>query len=144
MSNVSLHSRLSRRLAAGFAAAAARGAVWDDEGLETVAEMTRVFIADEEGGSWRVASGWLTLRKLMERCRDSQKISWGKTIQPWEKLVPLRPSVGTWRVWPILFRGVVLTGGRRLARDVTLDTSLLRFLLGSCSRVKTLRVAQND
>lgn len=76
MSNVSLHSLLSRRLAAGFAAAPARDAVCEDEGLETVAEMTRVFIVDEEGGAWGGASGWLTLRKLMERCGNSWKISW--------------------------------------------------------------------
>lgn len=38
----------------------------------------------------------------------------------------------TWSVWPILFSGVVLTGGSRLARDVTRETSLVRLVLGSC------------
>lgn len=76
MSNVSLHSLLSRRLAAGLAAAAARDAVCEDEGLETVAEMTRVFIVEEEGGGWGWGSGWLTLRKLMERCGNRGEISW--------------------------------------------------------------------
>lgn len=33
---------------------------------------------------------------------------------------------------PILFRGVLLTGGSRLARDATLETGLLRLELGSC------------
>lgn len=50
MSNVSLHSLLSRHLAVGAVAAKTRDAVMEDEGLETVAEMTRVFIVEEEGG----------------------------------------------------------------------------------------------
>lgn len=81
MSKVSLHSLLSRRLAAGLAAAEARGAVWDDEGLETAAEMTRVFMVEEEGGGWGAASGWFTLRKLMERCGDRRETSQGKNAQ---------------------------------------------------------------
>lgn len=73
MSKVSHHSLLSRRLAAVLAAGETRDPVWEDEGLETVAEMTRVLGADEKGGGWEGASGWLTLRKLMERCGDSWK-----------------------------------------------------------------------
>lgn len=103
MSKVSLHSLLSRRLAAGLAAAEARDAVWDDEGLETVAEMTRVFMVEEEGGGWGAASGWFTLRKLMERCGDRQENQSGKNTQQWEKrrflLAFVRLcAVFTWRV----------------------------------------------
>lgn len=50
ISNVSLHSLLSRHLAVGAVAAETRDAVMEDEGLETVAEMTRVFIVEEEEG----------------------------------------------------------------------------------------------
>lgn len=39
----------------------------------------------------------------------------------------------TCNVWPILFSGVVLTGGSRPARDVTRETSLVRLVLGSCN-----------
>lgn len=49
-SNVSLQSLLSRRLAAGAVAVETRAAVMEEEGLETVAEMTRVFAVQEEGG----------------------------------------------------------------------------------------------
>lgn len=49
----------------------------EDEGLETVAEMMRVFIAEEEGGRGGGAalSVRLSLRKLMERCRDDKEVS---------------------------------------------------------------------
>lgn len=45
----------------------------------------------------------------------------------------------TCSVWPILFSGAVLTGGSRLARDVTLDTCLLRLVLGSCKREQSYK-----
>ncbi|TNN42544.1 hypothetical protein EYF80_047259 [Liparis tanakae] len=47
-SNVSLHSLLSRRLAAGTVAVETRVAVMDEDGLETVAEITRLFVVEEE------------------------------------------------------------------------------------------------
>lgn len=57
-SNVSLQSLLSRRLAAGAVAVETRVAVTDEEeeGLETVAEITRVFIVEEERGGWAALS----------------------------------------------------------------------------------------
>lgn len=41
----------------------------------------------------------------------------------------------TCSVRPILFSGVVLTGGSRLASDATRDTGLLRLVLGSWERI---------
>lgn len=61
---------LSRRLAAGAVAVETRVAVMEEEGFENVAEMTRVFTVEEEGGGGAAISGWFTLRKLMERCGD--------------------------------------------------------------------------
>ena len=80
-SNVSLHSLLSRRLAAGAVAVGPRVAVTEEEGTESVAEMTRVFIVEEEeeggggggGGGGAALSVRLSLRKLMERCSDTEQ-----------------------------------------------------------------------
>lgn len=56
-SKVSLHSLLSRRLPVEAAPTEARGAVTVEHGLETVAEMTRVFTAEEDRGGGEAASG---------------------------------------------------------------------------------------
>ena len=81
-SNVSLHSLLSRRLAAGAVAVGPRVAVTEEEGTESVAEKTRVFIVEEEvggggggGGGGAALSVRLSLRKLMERCRDTEEFN---------------------------------------------------------------------
>lgn len=68
-SNVSLQSLLSRRLVAGAVAVETRVAVMEEEGLETFAEITRVFVEEDEGGGLAALSVWLSLRKLIERCR---------------------------------------------------------------------------
>lgn len=49
-SKVSLHSLLSRRLPAEADPVEARGAVTAEQGWETVAEVTCVFTAEEDGG----------------------------------------------------------------------------------------------
>lgn len=74
-SNVSLQSLLSRRLEAGAVAVETRVAVMEDDELETVAEITRVFIIEEEGGGGAALSVRLSLRKLMERCREERKLN---------------------------------------------------------------------
>lgn len=56
-SKVSLHSLLSRRLPAEAAPVETRGAVTAEHGWETVAEQTRVFMAEEGGGGGEAASG---------------------------------------------------------------------------------------
>lgn len=70
-SNVSLHSLLSRRLEAEAAAVETLGAVIEDEGFESVAEITRVFVVEEEegGGGGAALSARPSLRRLMVRCR---------------------------------------------------------------------------
>lgn len=70
MSNVSLHSLLSRRFEAGAVAVEIRGALAQHEGLESVAETTRVVIIVEEEGGGAARPARFSLRKLMERCRD--------------------------------------------------------------------------
>lgn len=55
-SKVSLHSLLSRRLPAEVAPVEGRGAVTAEHGLETVAEMTRIFTAEEDGGGGEAAA----------------------------------------------------------------------------------------
>lgn len=70
-SNVSLHSLLSRRFEAGAVAVATRGAAMEDDGLETVAEVTRVLVAEQGGGGGGAGlSVRFSFRKLMDRCRD--------------------------------------------------------------------------
>ena len=77
-SNVSLHSLLSRRFDVSAVAVETRDAFIEDEGLETVAEITRVFIVEEEegggGGGGAALSCRFSLRKLMERCRDTETV----------------------------------------------------------------------